>query len=576
MNKDIFERIRLYKINYKRIKLEKEKKQVKAKGIVYITHKKQSKIKIFFKLLVGIFASFFSYFANKSNKKNFSNEVKADNKSNKNVNNIKVYGKNKEKLKNYELVKNKQVDITNKINKSQDNVKNIKVELSIVEDQIMYANSLDDLEKAKIKIYKLKDNFKNNINDVKKNNDLINEYSKMNKNEVDFDIESKKADNQKNEDESLKIMKRIDEDFELIELKKKYIIQEEKLEEQLSLPDNELNVEEDYAKVKQVGILIYNYVNKADKFDDKLVKFNQEKFLSNQVEKTDEKIKEKVLANSDKIKNEKNLNSDFDRFIEMNVVGISNEIDKKYDEVENEDINEEVEDKKVGIAAAINSEKAKKEENKEKKDNKEKKEEKEEEEDKAVSEQKWFELRESVDLINSTTDSILNQIDNSISYNDRLAYYLNHPHDALSIIAYMDIMLTDVLQVAFNIGAATNPTHNRLGLMAGTLAVNELLNRHKRNVYYNDIQDNLNSMYHDSIDCINEGVRLCEESSSRIYQFKELFNSLPPEIKETAKFKSVILKCDSIERTNEKYRERLNNILVRSGNLRILVNEREG
>ena len=55
MNKDIFERIRLYKKNFKRIKLQKEQKKVKVKKLKLNTYKKQFKIKIFFIFILGIF-----------------------------------------------------------------------------------------------------------------------------------------------------------------------------------------------------------------------------------------------------------------------------------------------------------------------------------------------------------------------------------------------------------------------------------------------------------------------------------------------------------------------------------------
>ena len=198
--KSIFERIRLYKINHKRIQKDKENdtktlSQETPKEVV----KKQSKLKIFFKFVIGFIAGFFEYIVMKSNKKNSTKNTQpltnATNLSNKNDLNI---SDNQEKdntiettivleqvkidndiIDNYNEINQKVEEDNKTLTKKIDNYKNdlvivennelkqLKNQLVLIEDQIIYADDYEELEVAKSKILKTKQELQ-----VKKNSNL--------------------------------------------------------------------------------------------------------------------------------------------------------------------------------------------------------------------------------------------------------------------------------------------------------------------------------------------------------------------------------------------------------------------
>ncbi|MCI9434170.1 MAG: hypothetical protein HFI86_02680 [Bacilli bacterium] len=201
-SKSIFERIRLYRINHNRIQMDKEEdtKKLSAETPKEVI-KKQSKLKIFFKFVIGFIAGFFEYLVMKNNKKNsIKNNVstiKADNnfttdepkntqinsKKLETINSNSIPLVNIEKLTNIVDNSNKisqKIDIDNKLlAKKIDNLKKEKVEtqkdelkqtknqLIVIEEQIIYADSYDELETAKKKILKTKQELQ-----LKKNNNL--------------------------------------------------------------------------------------------------------------------------------------------------------------------------------------------------------------------------------------------------------------------------------------------------------------------------------------------------------------------------------------------------------------------
>lgn len=555
MNKNIFERIRLYKINFKRMKLQKEKNKVKAKKFKVVYLKKQSKIKIFFKFIIGFFLSIFEYLANKSNKKNFSKENNKIEKKSNRLKNVKSYDKTNEVVNNYNLIKEKEKKINENVKDDEKKCKDAKVELSIIEDQLIYANNVDDLNKVMNKIYVLKGSF--NIENIKKSSALIddyktdfdkyNSYNKDIKLENNNDLEKKLQLSLKNEMESLKVLKRIDEDVELVNLKKNYLVQEEKLAEQISKSNNEDFIEEDFVQVKKIGALINNYVNTNDKFDDNLVEFDQDKLLFEQDRKFDKKIIEKVDDNLDSvIEDNENKNSDFDLYVEKNIAGIST------DSLEKSKSDDE---KKVGNSDSLDKEKNKKPNP-----------------DYELDSGRRDYINGVIDSLNYDNSLIDDQIDNSNNYVDRLKYYLNNPEDALPFVDHLDIAFTRTLQGIVNVGAGIELTRGHVGVLAGSVLINQALNNHIRRVHDSGIEGSLNSMYNDSIRSIEDGKRLCEDSFSRISDIKDFVNSLPDSFKESKKYKSIMIKCVSIEKTNRMYYDRLNKALQKNGNLRILVN----
>ena len=187
-SKSIFERIRLYRINHTKLQKSKEKDtKTLSQGTQSEVIKKQSKLKIFFKFVIGFIAGFFEYLVMKSNKKNFTkNTDSLTNLSNSN-DFVNSNQENREKNNNIETtivleqtkidndIINKSREIQEKVEeenktltKKNDNYKNdfvkseknelqqTKNELVLIEEQIIYADNYDELDNAKSKILKTK------------------------------------------------------------------------------------------------------------------------------------------------------------------------------------------------------------------------------------------------------------------------------------------------------------------------------------------------------------------------------------------------------------------------------------
>lgn len=298
-SKSIFERIKLYRVNYNRNKKNKEKDSKKT--IDENTNeiiKKQPKIKLFFKFVVGFIAGFFEYLVMKSNKKNsiksnnssinqnsksISNDLNINNNQNniekinvnidqKKINNF-IDNSNKIDLKIEESNKNitKKIDSysNNLVKKEKEELQQVKKELILVEESIIYADNYEELEGAKTKILATKKELQ-----FKKDNNLIavehlekDKKRVINNTEIKEDIlkdeiDKKTLENSKffNDRENLttksqiltnetipniekditinnqevdKLIERCDEDLILIEEKKEYIHLQENYEKHL-------------------------------------------------------------------------------------------------------------------------------------------------------------------------------------------------------------------------------------------------------------------------------------------------------------------------------------------------------
>lgn len=212
-SKSIFERIRLYRINYNRNKKNKEKdinKKIDENTNEIV--KKQSKIKLFFKFVIGFMAGFFEYLVMKSNKKNsiknknssidqtsksISNDSKINNNLNdivnldqKKINNI-IDNSNKIDLK----IEESNINITKKIDsysnnlvkKEKEELQQVKKDLILVEESIIYADNYEELENAKTKILVTKKELQS-----KKNNNLkVIEHLEKDKKQVINNTEAK-------------------------------------------------------------------------------------------------------------------------------------------------------------------------------------------------------------------------------------------------------------------------------------------------------------------------------------------------------------------------------------------------
>lgn len=221
-SKSIFERIRLYRINYNRIQMDKENDtKTTSQEIPKEVIRKQSKLKIFLKFVIGFIAGFFEYLVMKSNKKNStkntdsltatidlanSNDLNVDDskleqkKDNIEVSivleQVKIDNKKLENLKmtNQKMEENNKT-LTKKIDnykenfvKSENNeLKQTKQQLVLIEEQIIYADDYEELETAKSKILKTKQELQ-----VKKNNNIAAiKNLEVDKKQVAQDIEIK-------------------------------------------------------------------------------------------------------------------------------------------------------------------------------------------------------------------------------------------------------------------------------------------------------------------------------------------------------------------------------------------------
>lgn len=238
-SKSIYEKVKLYRITLirnRRLSVQKDKKfnSIQSKNIIL---KKQSKLKILFKFILGFIGSFFEYLVMESNKKNtfkvnknVSNELE-NLKNEENIlyfdENLVLENKNKkteEILSNADETKNIKknntlsktieinIDVKNDkiLKKDFDEDKNTNIDLKsqknnliLLEEQIIYADTREELKIAKTKIMNLKNNLiskkQNNIisleylDNDKHNNRVL--YSNSNQNSHLFKDDKKQSDN---------------------------------------------------------------------------------------------------------------------------------------------------------------------------------------------------------------------------------------------------------------------------------------------------------------------------------------------------------------------------------------------
>ena len=551
-NKNLFEKFKLYRINIKRKKLEKSEKNNEIKK-VNTQYKKQSKIKIFFKFIIGFFFSFLEYFATKSNKKNYNNF------NNKTLNNRndEINLNEKNKVDDYNKIKIKQQNTQDKIKDNVDYLKNLKLNLAIIEDQIIYANNNDDLKYSKNKIYKLKEEFEVKNNDIKSDEKIMNNYERETLKYKKYGLKFKHFKNEKklNEnkilknDEENKIFKRFDEDVELINLKSNLLYQQDKFEEKISIKDNELEAVDSLIKVKKIGQMIENMANDKNKFDDNLVEFDQFKLINNKNEHIEDIIEEHLNEDTNKLNNKginniniekdtaKSLVTEEDNNLKKGVLLNNRVLDNKTN-MEEKLVNKAISKQDIRTNDKINS------------------------------------ANEYINSLNITNSNINDKYYSTLSNFDELSYYIKNPRNAISFTANLDMIMTRTIQFSLNLVEIDAIAHSRLGVVAGAYMINNMLSNHRRNIYRNDIEQNLNMMYRNTFNNIGESIRLCEESNSKISEIKRILSEMPKEVKETENFKSVLIKCNFIEKENNSYSNELKKIAKKNKEYRVLINER--
>lgn len=259
-SKNIQEKIKLYNINLIRnnnLSIKKNKK-INSNSNQDLVFKKQSKIKIFFKFLLGFIGSFFEYLVIESNKKNF--------------------------IKNTQKSSNLIFD-TNKNN----------IKMKEKKDLI---NEKNNVEEKNIEI-----NIKNDIKKTNENNiDIINKTIKIDKKERKLEIPDKNIEisiNEKKQNNNLKL-----------------------IEEAIIYSDTkeELNKEESKINALKINLIMQkqNNISMLNNFDDQKVKYNKQTKFEQSLEKNQNNDKEYLIEDNIKeINNKENLkvnefnNSDF-------------------------------------------------------------------------------------------------------------------------------------------------------------------------------------------------------------------------------------------------------------------------
>lgn len=244
-SKNIQEKIKLYNINLirnKKFSIQKTKK-INFQQNQNVVQKKHSKFKIFFKFLLGFIGSFFEHLVIESNKKNFANTNKNTSNLVLNINKIDIENKDNNNYPNKKIIiKEKNIkqdiekDIKNNVEckKTEENTndyikkneiinnsvkkdtkgnqfingdtntvtivdeKKGKNNLILIEEQIIYADTKEELNDAEVKINTLKNNLiVQKQNNVLALNNLDNEKVKHNEQTQNDQLLFQNHDNQK-------------------------------------------------------------------------------------------------------------------------------------------------------------------------------------------------------------------------------------------------------------------------------------------------------------------------------------------------------------------------------------------
>lgn len=315
-SKNIFERIRLYRINSRKNSKKNKQEEIMPKDNNVVEQKKPfSKIKNFFKTIFGLFIGFFEYLVMKSNEKNstknninkhteniiIKQELNVETKKeySNNINQKKVeqiqkketYSTTKNiEIKNVEVLENsknielifpkklvkKKAEIRLKEIKKEELLQEKKNKLILIEEDIIYANSLEELDISKRKVLDIKNSLINekSNNEIKKENINVINNSKNEKSETlheldrSIDInsvielnelakEKEDVDKEKKLTEQ-QLITRCDEDLVLIEEKKKKIEFQEQYEKKV----NEIAIKKDEFRITKKDLKqIKNYVD---------------------------------------------------------------------------------------------------------------------------------------------------------------------------------------------------------------------------------------------------------------------------------------------------------------------------
>lgn len=532
-SKSIFERIKLYRINHIRNKNKIKDDKITKEGTSNKAIKKQSKIKIFFKFLIGFIAAFFEYLVMKSNKKKSiknngsaintaknqtSNEVK-NNNDNQNV--LEIDKNNTISPFYIEKIKINVVDNSNKINTEPK--KSDEIIIKQIDD---YNKANSKVEENNKVLTKKIDNYKNNV--VKNQSDELQQKKK----ELVF-IEEQiiYADN-----------------YDELEIAKSKILKT-KQELQLKKSNNLVavkNLEEDK---KQVVKNTENEIEQ-DKFVDRVATQASVDNLNSSLIKEEPKVSE-TLKNTDELKKEsQTLIIETIPKTKQDIVNNNEEIDKLIERCD-EDLTL-VEDKKEYIEL----------------------------------QEKYEEQLNSVENNSQDfklTKKDLKQIKNNVNdildrqkYNlEQLNRYMNMSNDSQKFMAKISNFFRSTAKLSFSVVPFFVFPNRLLGLTTSAIMFNNSLKSYRMKPDDNYINQNIKMMVTNNELCLKAGINASKDALNEIDNIKFYLNNVPNEVKDTLEYRKYLVNVYSTEKIIKKQIEALQKMSKNYQDIKVKVKRKD-
>ncbi len=510
-SKNISERIKLYHINLLRNKnkLQKNSKKLDKKSNNYV--KKQSKLKIFFKFVIGFIAGFFEYLVMKSNRKNSNQLVESLTTQEKNstdkdkvTNNIqeKLDKNSIEPIITLEPVKidnnviekvnetNRKIEENNKtLTKKLDNYKSdfimiennelehTKNQLILIEEQIIYADNYEELDMAKNKVLQTKKELQ-----LKKSNNLI---------AVKNLEEDKQQVTQNTANDIIRNT--------YVEIKSNELPQEESNNNLIS---NEENVLEPI------------------KYNQQLNEKNQTLITQN-ITKTEQSIIDS--------------NKEIDKLIERCDEDLTLVEDKK----EYIDLQEKYEEQLNSVEA--NSQ------------------------DFKLTKKDLKQIKNNVKDILAQQQSNFNQLNR----------YMNMPHDSQMFIAKVSNFFRSTAKLSFSFVPFFVFPNKLFGLTTSAIMFNNSLKSYRMQPNTNYINQNIKMMVNNNELCLRVGINASEDALSEIDNIKYYLNNVPNEVKDTLEYRKYLVDVYSTEKIIKKQIETLQKMSKNYQDIKVKVKRRD-
>lgn len=510
-SKSIFERIKLYRINYIKNKNKTKDEKIKTEDNSNTIIKKQSKVKIFFKFLIGFVAGFFEYLVIKSNKKkstkntdsstkiteslssNKLEDVKANSKELELAKNNTISSVNIEKITNIvdnsnkinlkieednKLLTKKINNYKNEIVKNQnDKLQQKKKELIFIEEQIIYADNYDELEIAKNKILKTKQELQ-----LKKSNNLI-------------------------------AIKNLEED-------KKQVVK---------------NTENEIKQDKSVDAIATQA--SVDNLNSSLIK--EEPKVSETLKNTDELKKESQILVIETIPETK-----------QDIINNNEEIDKLIERCDEDLVL--VEDKKEYIDLQ---------------------EKYEEQLNSVENNSQDFKLtKKDLKQIKNNVNDILDRQKYNL---EQLNRYMNMPNDSQKFIAKVSNFFRSTAKLSFSIVPFFVFPNRLLGLTTSAIMFNNSLKSYRMKPDTNYINQNIKMMVNNNELCLKVGINASKDALNEIDNIKYYLNNLPNEVKDTLDYRKYLVDVYSTEKIIKKQIETLQKMSKNYEDIKVKVKRKD-